>query len=40
MRRALFFQQIPWNWLRQAASVAPCKGVGESEAKPGGEPYF
>ena len=32
--------EIPWNWLCQATGIAPCKGVGESEAKPGGEPIF
>ena len=28
--------ETPQNWLCQAAGVAPCKGVGESTAKPGG----
>ena len=32
------FQQMPWNRLCRATGIAPSKGVGESEAKPGGEP--
>ena len=36
LHEARIFQQTPRIWLCQAAGGAPCKGVGESEAKPGG----
>ena len=35
-----YIPEIPQNWLCQAAGIAPSKGVGESEAKPGGECIF
>ena len=26
LKCAYSFQQMPWNWLRQATGIAPCKG--------------
>ena len=34
------FQQTPWSRLCRVTGGAPCKGVGESEAEPGGVQQF